>query len=237
MQLPPLPGVYVVDLLNDHPISVNADRPAIAEKCIKVTRANCKYGQAKSLARRQRDYYKTFGQQHVRFRYFAVTEHYAAVEAAVGTRLVAYRLAGASGRLNEWLQGISSEEVEQVVRAAVDSFDTIKAVEPPAGHRPQQGSHLLPQQLGVSPTQLVQAATYLRDHGMSVALLRELHHSPRRDETYTSTLRYFSEKTNLLRANLIYGSRLAFVADEHRRSGMPISSLVQEALQRYPGDA
>lgn len=56
MQLQSLPGVYILEMLNEEPISVNADRPAIAERCIKVTRANCKYGQAVNLARRQRDY-------------------------------------------------------------------------------------------------------------------------------------------------------------------------------------
>lgn len=111
MQLPPLPGVYVVELLNEEPISVNANRPGIAVRCIKVTRANCKYGRAVNLARRQRDYHKTFGNQNVRFRFFAVTEQHAAVEALVGQRLAAYRVPGATGRANEWLQGIGAHNV------------------------------------------------------------------------------------------------------------------------------
>jgi hypothetical protein len=236
MQLPPSSGVYVVELLNEHLISVNADRAAIAERCIKVTRANCKYGQAKNLARRQRDYFKTFGSQHVRFRYFAVTQQYAAVEAAVGARLVAYRIPGTTGRLNEWLQGISGEEVEQVVRAAVESIAAGEPKTPPVS-KPRKASQKSPHPVGVSPAQLVKAATYLEQQGMSVASLRELHHSPRRDETFKATLRYFSEKTNLLRTNLIYGSRLVYVADAYHRTGRPFSELVQEALLRYPGDA
>jgi hypothetical protein len=236
MQLPPSPGVYVVEMLNEHPISVNADRAAIAERCIKVTRVNCKYGQAKNLARRQRDYFKTFGPQHVRFRYFAVTKHYAAIEAVVGARLVSYRLAGATGRLNEWLQGISAEEVEQIVRTVVESASEREPTSLPI-FEPRRVQHLSSHPVGVSPAQLVEAATYLQQAGMSNAALRDMHHSPRRDETFSATLRYFSGKANLLRANLIYGSRLAYVADAHRRTNRPFSELVQEALLRYPGDA
>jgi hypothetical protein len=120
MQLPPQPGVYVVELLNEHPISVNADRQKIAEQCIKVTRENCKYRQAKNLARRRLDYIKTFGEENVRFRFYAVTPHYSLVEATVGMRLKPYRIAGATGRLNEWLQGISSKEVEHIVKEVLN---------------------------------------------------------------------------------------------------------------------
>jgi Meiotically up-regulated gene 113 len=234
MHLPPQPGVYVVELLNDHPISVNADRPAIAERCIKVTRANCKYGQAVNLARRQRDYFKTFGEQYVRFRYFAVTHHYAAIEAEVGARLVKYRLSGGTGRLNEWLERISPEEVEMVVRAAVESragateaIAKVGSVASPKAVQPRATA-------GVSPAQLVEAAEYLESHGMSVALLRDIHHSPRRDETFKSTRRYFAEKTNLLQTNILYGVRLVYVADQHRIGGNDFEELVQEALHRHP---
>jgi len=237
MQPPPLPGVYVVEMLNDHPISVNADRPAIADRCIKVTRANCKYGQAKNLARRQRDYVKTFGPQYVRFRYFAVTQHYAAVEAAVAAHLIQYRLAGTTGRLNEWLEGVSPEEVERIVRAAVESFAegeptaSRPVTEPPRPPQPSTG------EVGVSPTHLVEAAAYLESQGMSVSLLRDMHHSPRRYETFRSARRYFSEKTSLLRSNVLCGLRLVYVAEQHQVTGRAFPELVQEALRRHPRDA
>ena len=35
-------GLYIVTLRNDEPISVNANDPRIADKAIKVTRANCR---------------------------------------------------------------------------------------------------------------------------------------------------------------------------------------------------
>jgi hypothetical protein len=235
MQLPSSPGVYVVELLNEHPISVNADRATIADRCIRVTRANCKYGKAKNLARRQRDYFKTFGAQHVKFRYFAVTEHYAAVEAQVGALLASYRIQGGTGRLNEWLQGIAAEEVERVVTAAVAAVSGSESSPAPVSQArtPRRASL----SIGVSPAQLVEAAAYLEQQGMSVVLLRDLHHSPRRDETFTSTLRYFRKKTSLLRTNLIYGSRLVYVANTHQQSGKSFSQIVQESLLRYPSDA
>ncbi len=234
MQLPPLPGVYVVELLNDEPISVNADRPAIAHRCIKVTRANCKYGKATNLARRQREYYKTFGSQNVRFRFFTPTEHHALVEALVGQRLAAFRVPGMTGRPNEWLQGIDAQEVEQVVKSVLATLPTSAA--PLATPQASTRSVLsVPQNpVGVSPTRLVAAARYLEQQRMPVSLLRDLHHSPGRGETFAATVRYFSNKTDLHLKNQFYGARLIFVADEHQATGLPLEQLVHEALRRHP---
>ncbi len=236
MHLPPFPGVYVVELLNEHPISVNADRPSIAERCISVTKANCKYGRAKNLARRQRDYIRTFGSQHVRFCYFAVTDHYMAVEAKVAADLASYRMSGATGRLNEWLQGISANEVKHVVRAAVESHSER---EPTSSKVRKSKATSLPSStlMSTSPGQIVDAAVYLERQGMSVSALRDLHHSSRRRETFRSTLRYFGKKTSSIGRNLIYGSRLIYLADAHRRTGKPFLELVQQALSRYPDES
>ncbi|MCV2357629.1 GIY-YIG nuclease family protein [Paucibacter sp. TC2R-5] len=234
MQLPPVPGVYVVELLNEEPISVNADRPVIAERCIKVTRANCKYGKAANLARRQREYHKTFGAQNVRFRFFSTTEQHALVEALVGQRLAAFRIPGVTGRLNEWLQGIAAHEVEAVVKSILATLPTSA---PTLGSGPTSNRVARPvsqDPVGVSPTRLVEAARYLERQAMSVSLLRDLHHSPRRDETFAATLRYFSKKTELRLNNQLYGARLIFVAAEHRATGLPFEQLVQAALRRHP---
>lgn len=234
MQLPPLPGVYVVELLNDEPISVNADRPTIADRCIKVTRANCKYGKATNLARRQREYHKTFGAEHVRFRFFIATEHHATVEALVGQRLAAYRIPGATGRLNEWLQGIAAHEVEEVVKAVLATLPTTTPKTNAAPKTTRVPSTIPQAPGGVTPVKLVEAARYLEQQRMSVSLLRDLHHSPRRDETFAATVRYFREKTELQLNNQLYGSRLILVADQHRVTGLPLEELVQLALRRHP---
>ncbi len=238
MQMPALSGVYVVELLNEQPISVNADRPSRAERCIRVTRENCKYGRAVNLARRQQDYFKTFGSANVRFHYFAVTEHYVAVEAVVGARLAPYRLFGLTGRPNEWLAGISAEEVEAIVRLAVESLETRPEAIPKAASRTvSRASTPLPR-LGsttaITPSRAIEAATYLRNHGMSVELLRDLHHSPRRDETFGRMVAYFTRTASLRKENVLYGSRLVWIAEEHRRTNRPLSDLVMEALQRPP---
>jgi hypothetical protein len=115
------PGVYVVTLTNTHPISVNADRPAIADRCIKVTRENCKFGKARDLHVRRGNYIKTFGVENVRFHSLAAVDNPELVEAIVGTTLWQYRIRGTSGRPNEWLAGISPSDVEAAVFAALDS--------------------------------------------------------------------------------------------------------------------
>jgi predicted RNase H-like HicB family nuclease len=95
--------------------------------------------------------------------------------------------------------------------------------------------HPVPQHpLGVSPTKVVEAARYLEQERMAVSLLRDLHHSPRRDETFAATVRYFSAKTELQLRNQRYGARLIFVADQHQSTGLPLEQLVQEALRRHP---
>ena len=115
------PGVYVVTLTNAHPISVNADRPAIADRCIKVTRENCKFGKARDLHVRRGNYVKTFGAGNVRFHPLAAVDNPELVEAIVGTTLWQYRIRGTSGRPNEWLAAISPFDVEAAVFAALDS--------------------------------------------------------------------------------------------------------------------
>ena len=113
------PGVYIVTLTNEHFISVNADRPAIAERCIKVNRNHCKFGKALNLQTRRGNYFKTFGAEHVQFRPIAAVEQPAVVESLVALYLLPYRMRGLTGRPNEWLSGISPVEVESAVFAAL----------------------------------------------------------------------------------------------------------------------
>ena len=108
-------GIYIVTLNNSEPISVNANDPRVAEKAIKVTKANCKFGKARSLKAREKNYFKVFGEHNVNFMPIALIEDIAIAEKAVLTRLDCYRIRGTTGRKNEWLEGIDANDVLQVV--------------------------------------------------------------------------------------------------------------------------
>jgi hypothetical protein len=239
MRLPPAPGVYVVELLNDDPISVNADRRAIADQCIFVNRMNCKFGQAVNLARRQRNYERTFGAQNVKFIYFHETSNYFEIEQLAKARLNQYRITGRTGRPTEWLHGVSALEVGNLIQQLAQSIQSASI----STQITRKTSHInLPieksvRSAGASPRQIVDAAEYLASQEMHVELLRELHHSPRRTETFRSTIAYFSKKSDIRDRNIIYGARLAYVANEHQNSGRAFEILIKEALQRYSTDA
>ncbi|WP_188419366.1 hypothetical protein [Oxalicibacterium solurbis] len=109
------PGLYIVTLTNTHPISVNADRPAIAERCIKVTHDNCKFGKALNLNSRRANYFKTFGKQYVRFFPIAAVAEPHLVESLIAKELLPFRIRGLTGRPSEWLSGISPQMVETIV--------------------------------------------------------------------------------------------------------------------------
>jgi hypothetical protein len=108
------PGLYVVALRNDEPISVNAQDPHIAERCIKVSREHCKFGKARNLRLREKNYLKTFGRAFVDFRAIALLDEIALAERLVLARLSAWRVRGTTGRRNEWLHGITPVEVERI---------------------------------------------------------------------------------------------------------------------------
>lgn len=81
---------------------------------------------------------------------------------------------------------------------------------------------------------LVDSARYLERQGMSVQQLRSLHHSTTRPETYRSTYRYFGDNKELKQVNIDYANRLIFVAEQHRQGNGAISTLIEQALQRWP---
>jgi len=112
-------GIYIVTLNNSEPISVNAQDPRIAHKAIKVTKANCKFGKAKSLRAREKNYFKPFGERNVNFMPVAFIEDFAHAERSILARLDRYRMRGRTGRKNEWLENVSPEEVLQIVLDAM----------------------------------------------------------------------------------------------------------------------
>jgi hypothetical protein len=113
-------GIYIVTLNNSEPISVNAQDPRVAHKAIKVTKANCKFGKAKSLKGREKYYYKTFGEHNVNFRPVALIEDISQAEKAILVRLDPYRIRGRTGRKNEWLKGISAQDVLETILETLD---------------------------------------------------------------------------------------------------------------------
>ena len=114
-------GLYIVTLNNIEPISVNADRLKVAEKCIKVNHQNCKLGRAKTFAGRKREYERTFGKANVNFWPVIAVDDFQAAEKLILPELNAYRIRGKSGRRNEWLQGIDPIAVLRIVVSVMDS--------------------------------------------------------------------------------------------------------------------
>jgi hypothetical protein len=69
---------------------------------------------------------------------------------------------------------------------------------------------------------------------MSIEQLRAIHHSKHRRESFASTYRYFGENKELKSNNLLFGQRLKYMAEEHRRSRQSIALLVAKAVERWP---
>jgi len=112
-------GLYLVTLNNWEPISVNAQDPRIADKAIKVTRANCKFGKAKNLEGRKKNYFKTFGEHNVNFMPVVKLVEIEVVEKEILKRLENYRIKGRTGLMNEWLQHIAPEQVIDIAVGAI----------------------------------------------------------------------------------------------------------------------
>ena len=112
-------GLYIVALKSEEEISVNAHDPRIADRCLKVSRLNCKVGKAANLAMRERNYWKTFGRENVVFAPIVYVKDFAAAERVVLRSLSEWRVRGPTGRKNEWLAGIEPAEVQQLMLAAL----------------------------------------------------------------------------------------------------------------------
>lgn len=107
-------GLYIVSLNNNEPISVNASDLRIAERCIKVNRNNCKFGRARNLATRKRNYEKTFGIENINFLPVANLVEIDIAEKVVLRQLSQWQVRGQTGRKNEWLQEITVEKVQSI---------------------------------------------------------------------------------------------------------------------------
>lgn len=97
LDIPSLPGLYIVTVECDVPMSVNAHNTHIADKCIFIDRRNCKFGRARSLQARCRNYFKTFFPHQVNFRVVALLDDINAAEGACATKLKPWRVRGRPG--------------------------------------------------------------------------------------------------------------------------------------------
>lgn len=118
-------GLYLVTLLNDEPIPVNAHDHRIADRCIRVNRLNCKVGVTRDLVRRRRDYERTFGAEYVTFQPYAVVDEDIAEDAEriVLQQVHEYRVRGRTGRLNEWLVGIEPQQALHLALYALNASE------------------------------------------------------------------------------------------------------------------
>lgn len=119
----PQSGLYIVTLRNREPISVNAHDKRIAHNCISVTYENCKFGKAKALERRKRNYDKTFGSHNVDFHLVAELSDIELAERKVLDKLQKYRVIGRTGCKNEWLEKITPQELLAIIIATLRELE------------------------------------------------------------------------------------------------------------------
>jgi hypothetical protein len=117
------PGLYLVTLNNEEPISANAHDPRLAATSIHVNRDNCKFGKAQNLDARKQNYRTTFGEQNVNFFCIAalLEQDLDRAEQLVSNRLNDYRAKGPSERITEWMQGVDAMEVRSVTKRSTAS--------------------------------------------------------------------------------------------------------------------
>lgn len=98
---------------------MNAQDPRVADKAIKVTKANCKVGKANILEARKMNYHKTFGIENVNFVPIARLSDIDTAEKAILDALDGHRMKGKTGRKNEWLEGIQPEDAIRIALTAI----------------------------------------------------------------------------------------------------------------------
>lgn len=223
-------GLYLITLTSDDLISVNADRSEIAERCITVNSRNCKFGRADNLARRKREYLKIFGEANATFEVLATINNPERIERKVLERLKPHRIAGSTGRLNEWLQNVTPSEVRRIVREVVEA----------AGEDAALGRDLpLLGDSGTDPARTVVLIDLLARAGLTDVQFGRVHH--KHAETMGSH-RNYCLKTSRFRpqsSNARVQLRLSVVAVGLEQAapnpGRPdFDALIQQALIRFP---
>lgn len=113
-------GLYIVTLNNEDPISVNANDKRKADRCILVNKSNLKFGKAKCLHTRQKNYFKTFGKENVNYHPIALLEDVGRAEDLILEKVLEYRLKGRTGRLNEWMVNITKEQLILIIVSTLE---------------------------------------------------------------------------------------------------------------------
>jgi len=233
--VPATSGIYFVRLLGEELISVNDHDAKRREHCIMVNLLNCKFGQAKDLRRRMRDYERTFRGRAV-FEVLCETTRSSELESDLKRHFALFRMRGKSGRQHEWLQGIAPKEALERAKIICIRFSTAGFPLLP------RDSDLSDNNLGtpfpivprpsVTPENVVEMVDYLDTVGMPESILSEIHHF--RKQRYADTRGYFS-KTQTMRkdTNLNYACRLQIMVSGHKM-GQSWNSLKAKALEAYP---
>ena len=110
------PGIYIVTLNNEEPISINSQDPRYADKVYMANCKNVKVGKAKSLRSRMHNYIQTFGKENVNFLPLVITKEINEAEKAVMKELDRFRVRNpVSNRKTEWLFGITKDQAIEIV--------------------------------------------------------------------------------------------------------------------------
>jgi hypothetical protein len=89
-----------------------------------------------------------------------------------------------------------------------------------------------------NPTRIIRALEYLRDQGMNVVQLRELHPTRKHDEGFGNAIRYRMKPPlrGYVEPTVTYHKRLLMVEARHRDGAGAFAQLVAEAQRAYPGE-
>ena len=109
MDIPARTGIYFVRLKGKDLAPIDRN-PRRIDHCIRVNAQNCKFGQARNLRSRYRDYQRTFGADRIIFDVLVVCHNPDAVERRLKTLFLSHLIRGLTGRTNEWLHGIDPEQ-------------------------------------------------------------------------------------------------------------------------------
>lgn len=227
------PGIYFVRLLGETLISVNDTDANRRDASVKVNSDNCKYGKSVNLRSRYAAYCRTFGAERLSFQVLAFDQEPSRIERLLHAHFAPYRMLGRTGRANEWLRGICPDHAfaQAAEICSLAQSATFREAEAKNRDADDKGQSAAVSSTDLGPADIVSAAEYLQQHGMSEDLLTDLHHFPR--QTYKQTLNYFRSKSSIRGTNMRYAKRLDFVVSGHQQGGC-FSDLVAEAKAICP---